>query len=169
MSPVRSARTVAGAGSVFLCGEDTSAALGRAAPAGVESLILFGVFVGSLVRVVVQQLFARLDSAPGVDEDAFAIVDRLAVAVARVVEVRRFVAVYRAVDTGLVVDGEEKGMVPPHVRVIVPLVGGAPGDALTEIFDDARALLDVARCERTLPLDLRLPDLEIRVRALLPR
>src|SRR3954469_17369617 len=112
MSPARRTRSEAGTPSVFrLWREDASAALGRAAPAGIESLILFGVFVGALVLVIVQQLLARLDVAHCVDEDPLAIVDRLAVAVARVVDVRGLVPVHRTIDAHLVIDGEEKGLV----------------------------------------------------------
>src|SRR3982750_1380356 len=121
---------------VRLGGEDAAAALGRSAAARIELLVLLGVIVGALVLVVVQQLLARLDASPRVDEDPLAVGDRLAVSVARVVEKARIVAVHGRVDHRLVVDGEQEGVMPAHLLVVVSLVRRAPADALTEILDE---------------------------------
>src|SRR3954468_3536014 len=110
--------------------------------------------VRALVLVVVHQLRSRGDRLRGFDEDPFPIVDRFAVRLARVIDEARLVPVHRSVDARLVVDREEERMMAVHLLVVVSLVRGLPRDALAEILDDARALLDGpgGKCTRTLDL-----------------
>src|SRR5689334_15790285 len=71
--------------------EDGAATLRGAAAAGVELLVFRGVILGTLVLVIVEQFLAGPYVLPRLDEDALAVGDRLAVAVAGVVEEARVV------------------------------------------------------------------------------
>src|SRR5215207_5279673 len=149
--------------------EDGSAARRCPAAALVKLLVLGRVIVAALVLVVVDELRARRDRLDRLDEDALAIVDRLAVRRAGVIDEARIVPLHRRVDHRLVVDGEEEGVVAVHLLVVVALVRRAPGDALPNVLDDAGALLDRANGECSGALDRRGAQLEVRVRLLLPR
>src|SRR4051794_12958567 len=165
-------RVAAGMGTLCLRGlwcEDRPAALWRAAPAPVELLVLGRVIVRSFVLIVVDELRTGRNCLDRLDEDPLAIVDRLAVRIAGVIDETGFVAVDRRVDHRLVVHREQKRVVARHLIVIVSLVRRAPGDALTEILDDPCSLADRANGEGTSALDLRRAELEIGIRLLLPR
>src|SRR4051812_9169218 len=149
--------------------EDRPAALRRAAAASVELLVLRRVIVHTLVLVVVHELRAGGNCLDRLDEDPLAIVDRLAVRIAGVIDETGFVAVDRRVDHRLVVHREQKRVMARHLIVIVSLVRRAPGDALTEILDDPCSLADRANGEGTSALDRRRAELEIGIRLLLPR
>src|SRR5215218_670082 len=149
--------------------EDGSTARGRAAATLVELLVLGRVIVAALVLVVVHELRARRDRLDRLDEDALAIVDRLAIRRAGVIDEPRVVPLHRRVDHPLVVDGEQERVVAVHLLVVVALVCRAPGDALPDVLDDAGALLDRANGECSRALNRRGAQLEVRVRLLLPR
>src|SRR5688500_18974553 len=140
--------------------EDRPAALRGAAEAGVEPLVLLGVLRVALVLVVVQDLRPRLDVLLRVDEDPVVLDDRLGVRVAGVVDEPRDVPAPPPVDHRVLVEGEEEGVVAPHVPLDVAALTLVGGHALAGVFDDALAPADAARREHAAPLDLRPADFD---------
>src|SRR5436190_6280736 len=124
--------------------------------------------VGPFVLIVVHQLRTGGDRLYRLDEDALAIIDRLAVRIAGVIDEPGVVPVHGGVDARLVIDREQEGVVAVQLVVVVPLVRRAPRDALAEILDDPSALPDRARRERPRALNRRRAKLEIGVWLLFP-
>ena len=146
---------------------DRSPASGATALALIELDVVL--VVAPLVLVVVGQLQAGLDVLPGVDEDLFSDRDRLAVGIARVVDVARVVPLPVPVDDGVLVESEKEGMVPPHLLVLVAAIALVGGDPLAGVFDDALSATDTTRGEDSPALNARPSDLVQRRSALRSR
>ena len=133
------------------------AAIVRAALADVKLLQLRVVLTGALVLVIVGELLARLDAAQSMDEDLPPRDDGLAVRVARVVDETGVATArtFRTVDYRVPVEGEQEGVVPLHLIVVVTPVGLVVVDALAKVLDDPRALADVAEREDAAAVDVR--------------
>src|SRR5689334_1921587 len=82
--------------------EDRPAALRRPTPAPIELLVFRCMVLGPLVLIVVHELRPGRNGLDRLDEDPLAIVDRLAIRVARMVDEARLVPVHRSVDHRLV-------------------------------------------------------------------
>src|SRR5205807_3798352 len=95
-------------------------------------------------RIVVAQLLARPDGADCLDEHTALIGDRLAVWTAAVVDETRLIAVGARIDDHAAVDDEQEGVAVPARLAFVAPVRFAVGNALAQIFHDARALADAA-------------------------
>lgn len=135
---------------------DGSATGGRAAFTDVKLLQLGVVLPGSLVLVVVDELGSRLYPVERVDEDLPAGNHRLAIGLAGVID-EAGVASARApgtIDRHVFRQREEKGVVTLHRIVVIAAVGLIVVDVLANVFDDPRALPDVAIREHTTPMDV---------------
>src|SRR3984957_7095942 len=102
------------------------------------------VVVVAINLVVVRHLLAGLDRAQRLDEHPALLHDRLAIRIARVIEETRVITVGARIDDGLRIDDEEERVaVVLLLRLIAP-ISLVVGNALSEILDDALALLDPA-------------------------
>jgi hypothetical protein len=79
-----------------------------------------------------------------------------------VVDIARLVAVDTGVDDDVLVDDEEERVVVVRVLVVVAPVGFLVRDALARVFDDARALRNLARGEHAAAVHSRAPHSDER-------
>jgi len=110
--------------------------------------------------VVVHELLAHLDVVKGFDPESLIVHDHIAVGCAGVVEEACFVAVHRRVHHHVVVDGEQKGVMPLPGLVGVARLGFGGGESLPGILEDASAGGYGAHREGAHPLDGALAHLE---------
>src|SRR6185503_8080700 len=128
----------------------------RTAAAGVDLIDVGWIVLLATDLVVVTELLAGLDVAHRVDEHAAVLDDRLAVALALVIDETRVVAADASVDHGLLVHDEQEGVVVALVVVFVALVRRLVRHAIPEVFDHARALTDRRDGEYTAPVHRRI-------------
>ena len=81
-------------------------------------------------------------SRSGVDEHAAVLDDRLAIAIALVIDEARVVAADGGVDHGVFVDDEQERVIVVLVVIFVTRIGRGVRHAIAEILEDARALGD---------------------------
>jgi hypothetical protein len=112
------------------------------------------------VRVVVRELFARLDVANGLDPNATVVDHGVAIRIARVIDESRLVAVDGGVDHDVVVDREQERVMSFAVDVGISRVGFGGREPLTRVFDETRPRGNSARSECTEPLNRRRANLE---------
>jgi hypothetical protein len=77
-----------------------------------------------------------------------------------VIDEASVVATMSGIDSRVLVDAEQKGMMAVHRLVIVPLRLFLYADFLTGIFDNARAFADTLERKGSAALDSRVPDYE---------
>jgi hypothetical protein len=141
--------------------ENRPAALRRTTLAAVDTEFIVGRFAAvARVRVIVDELFARLNLANRLDEDASPLDRPFAVRVARVIDEARFVAAEGAVDHDRAVHGKQKRVMPLLRVVVIARVGDGVRDTLAEILDQSLALHDAANREATATGDFRRLRLE---------
>src|SRR6266849_175217 len=121
--------------------------------------------VGRIVRVafdliIVGQLFTGLNGPNGLHVDPLLLRRARAVRIAAMVDVARLVSSDAAVDHGLGIDGEQKGVIVVRILVVVARVRLVVADALTEVLDDGRPLADPAGCEYAVAVDARMAYFE---------
>lgn len=134
--------------------EHGSPAVFRPAPACISlALFLAGAAFIDREPVVVVQLFPRLDSAHGINEyPVIVFLDRLAVRIATVIDPARGIAVDARIDDLAIAQPEDEGV----VRIIRITWRSAerflPTRALALIFDDSRALANLASRESAMAM-----------------
>ena len=136
---------------------DAAAAVGRAALAEIESFQLFVVLAGSLVLIVVRELFPGLDGTLGVDVDSLAANYRFAIGVAGVVDVARVTSTGGdgAVDHRFLVEGEEEGVMALHSGVVIAPIRLPVADSLTLVLDNSSALSNATRSKHATSMNVR--------------
>src|SRR6185437_5623135 len=87
--------------------------------------------------------------------------NRLAVWIARVVDVDRLVSIHGAVHDLPWCEREQERVVTLHAGLVVATVGLVVRNALAGVFDDALTFPDPGVGERALPLDSRLTHVEV--------
>src|SRR5687767_7519121 len=132
---------------------DASATPGGAAVAHVE--LLHRLAAGTLVLVIVGKLYAGLNVLQRIDPDALVLDDRLAVWITGVIYQPGRVGTHSAVDTGLVIEREEKSVVARHLLFVVPAVRFLVRNSWSCVLDDLLAWPDPPRREKPSTLNCR--------------
>ena len=114
--------------------------------------------------IVVGELLTRGDAADRIDEDPRVLDHGLAVWLTGVIDEARLVAVDSGVDHGGIVGDEKERVTVVRLLVLVAPVGLLVGDALTEVFDDARAARDALSREYAESVERGSPHLDERLR-----
>src|ERR1700722_9250853 len=136
-----------------------AATLGAAA-ARVDVIDVGRIVVVALYLIVVAQFLAAPYGPNRLDEDALVQRGAFAVRIAAMVDVPRLIPVHARVDHGFRVHREQKRVIVVRILVLVARVRFLVAHALTQIFDDGRALADAARGEHAESMDGRVPHFE---------
>ena len=144
--------------AAFGWSHDASATLVRAAVTYIKLLHLFS--ASPLVLVIVGKLHAGLNVPESVYKDALLLDDRFAVRVAGMIDQTSRVGTHVSIDTCLVVEREEEGVMTRHLLFIVPSVRLVVRDSRPRVFDDLLTWPNPPRCEYASPLDFRFANLK---------
>src|SRR5204863_4990308 len=117
------------------------------------------------VRIVVRQLFSRLNVTDRLDPDPRVVDDRVAIRIARVVDEPRLVAVHGSIDHDVVVNREQIRVMPLVAAVRIPRVGLRRGETLSRVFDQPRSSWNSLSRKCPFALNRGLTDLEGIARA----
>src|SRR5579884_3027272 len=135
-------------------------AVWRAAVTGIALFVLGVFFAIPFIGVIEEELFAGSDVSNRIDKNAAPFDDRLAVRGAGVIDKPGVASLVGGVDDGMLVHGEEKGVMSLHFVIVVESVGLFVGNPLAGIFNDPRPFRDRPEGKDAGAMDGRGADLE---------